>query len=159
MIHFTIKIEGLVTTINRIMPDSVPHGSGSSIAGIDMIDAVTNYLKEKYRLLIGRVTCMAVIHQLGSHQEEATMEIQGRNLVTGRPNAREIRRSEVQEAVSGVIDQLVRDISSSINFGLRDLEPDDLVDVQITLKGEFANVFELDKRLSEAVGHLVIFEE
>jgi rod shape-determining protein MreB len=75
------------------------------VAGNEMDDAVMQYVKRKYNLLIGERTAEAIKMEIGSAyplDKPLTMEIKGRNLIEGVPKTLTIDDSEIREALGDV---------------------------------------------------------
>ena len=76
------------------------------MAGNQMDEAITNYLKRKYNLLIGERTAEQIKIEIGSAfplDKPLTMEIKGRNLIEGVPKTITIDDSEIREALGECI--------------------------------------------------------
>src|SRR5919108_5014543 len=80
------------------------------VAGDEMDDEIIRYAREKYNLLIGeRMAEQAKIEIGSAHplQQERTMIIRGRNLITGLPESIEVSSVEVREALVNPVNQIV----------------------------------------------------
>jgi rod shape-determining protein MreB len=90
------------------------------IAGDEMDEAIANFLRLKYSLLLGETTVEEIKIQLGSaialpsEKESHQMVVRGRDLETGLPKSVKIRSEEVREAIAQIITQLVDQISEVI---------------------------------------------
>ena len=87
------------------------------VAGNEMDDAIVQYLKRKYNLLIGERTSEQVKIEIGSAwplKEELVMEIKGRDLVEGVPKTVRIRDEEIREA----LDECVSTIVTAVRWAL-----------------------------------------
>src|SRR5207248_2063742 len=88
-----------------------------SIAGVELGNAVTKYLKDKHHLLVGLRTAESVILQIGSALPLETglvMIVRGRDLLNGLPTAVEITDSEIREAIADVITRIADTIKEDI---------------------------------------------
>jgi (2Fe-2S) ferredoxin len=77
--------------------------SSVRVGGDEMNEAIMNYVRKKYNLLIGEPTAEEIKFQIGSAlplDEELTMEVQGRDQVTGLPKTIQISSGEVTEAIA-----------------------------------------------------------
>src|SRR3989475_13133193 len=107
------------------------------IAGNHMDEAITNYLKRKYNLLIGERTAEQTKIQIGSAytlDKPLTMEIKGRSLIEGRPKTITVDDSEIREALSESVSTIV----SAIRMALERTPPAlsaDISDRGIVLAG------------------------
>ena len=121
------------------------------VAGDEMDQDITQYLRNKYNLLVGEGIAEQVKWRIGSAyplQPERTMEVRGRNLVTGLPETIEISSVEIREALSGAV-QVILD---TVRDALDEIRPEivaDLMDVGICLSGGGALLQGLADRLTE----------
>jgi rod shape-determining protein MreB len=119
-----------------------------------MDEAITQYIKRKYNLLIGERTAEAVKMEIGSAfplDEELTIEIKGRDLVEGVPKTIMISDEEIREALA----EPVATIIEAVRIALEQTPPElsaDIVDRGIVLTGGGALLKNLDKRLREETG-------
>jgi rod shape-determining protein MreB len=124
------------------------------VAGNEMDEAVIQYIKRKYNLLIGERTAEAIKITIGSAfplDEELTMEIKGRDLVEGVPKTITISDEEIREALA----EPVATIIEAVRVALEQTPPElsaDIVDRGIVLTGGGALLKNLDKRLREETG-------
>src|SRR5439155_2214483 len=99
------------------------------IAGNHMDEAITNYLKRKYNLLIGERTAEQIKIEIGSEHtldKPLTMEIKGRSLIEGRPKTITVDDSEIREALS----ESVATIVSAIRMALERTPPERSADTR-----------------------------
>ncbi len=119
-----------------------------------MDEAITNYLKRKYNLLIGERTAEQIKIEIGSAytlDKPLTMEIKGRSLIEGRPKAITVDDIEIREALSECVSTIV----SAIRMALERTPPElsaDISDCGIVLAGGGALLKNLDKRIREETG-------
>jgi rod shape-determining protein MreB len=119
-----------------------------------MDDAVMQYLKRKYNLLIGERTAEAIKMEVGSAfplDKPLTMEIKGRNLIEGVPKTLTINDSEIREALG----ECVATIVNAIRVALERTPPElsaDISDRGIVLTGGGGLLKNLDKRIREETG-------
>ncbi len=124
------------------------------VAGDDMDEAIINYLKRTYNLLVGPQTAENIKIRIGSAQpleEEGSIEVKGRDMISGLPRKALIKAEEVREALKEPIGQIVDAVLTT----LEQLEPElaaDLVDNGIHLVGGGALLRGLDVVLSKATG-------
>ncbi len=121
------------------------------VAGDEMDQAIIQYLRNKYNLLVGQNTAEQIKIAIGSAytlQPEKTMEIRGRNLVTGLPESIEVSSVEIREALA----PLVQVIVDTVRDALDEVPPEivaDLMDVGICLTGGGALLKGLADRLTD----------
>jgi rod shape-determining protein MreB len=119
-----------------------------------MDEAIIQYLKRKYNLLIGERTAEQIKIQVGSaypNGEIKTMEIKGRDLVAGVPRIMEVNSEEVREAIA----EPVLAIVEAIKLALERCPPElaaDIVDKGIVLAGGGALLAQIDVLLREETG-------
>ena len=119
-----------------------------------MDEAIVQYLKRKYNLLIGERTAEQIKMQIGSAfplDTPLTMEIKGRNLIQGVPKTITIDDSEIRESLS----ECVATILNAIRVALERTPPElsaDISDHGIVLTGGGALLKNLDKRIREETG-------
>jgi rod shape-determining protein MreB and related proteins len=121
------------------------------VAGDEMDQDIVQYIRNKYNVLIGERVAEQVKWNLGSAfplPVEKTVEVRGRNLITGLPESIEISSVEVRESLS----QSVQVIVETIKDALDEVPPEivaDLMDIGICLAGGGALLHGLAERLSD----------
>ena len=153
-----VDIGGGTTDIAVISLNGIVYNHSIRIAGHEMDEAIIQYLKRKYNLLIGESSAEKAKVQIGSAyplDEPMTMEVKGRDLSKGIPKIVVISDQEVREA----LDNIVSSIIDAIKYALERIPPElsaDLIDRGIILTGGSALLKNLDKRISEET-HLPVF--
>ena len=100
--NMVVDIGGGTTDVAVISLSGIVYSRSVRVAGNEMDDAVMQYLKRKYNLLIGERTAEAIKIEIGSAyplDKPITMEIKGRNLIEGVPQHHDHRRHEIREAL------------------------------------------------------------
>jgi rod shape-determining protein MreB len=124
------------------------------VAGNEMDDAIMQYMKRKYNLLIGETTAEKVKMSIGSAyalDKPLTIEIKGRNLIEGVPRTITVDDSEIRDALS----ECVATIMNAIRVALERTPPElsaDISDRGIVLTGGGAMLKNLDKRIRQETG-------
>src|SRR5258708_39147464 len=114
-----------------------------------MDNAVAEFIKRKYNLLIGERTAEEIKIRLGSAfalTESLSMEVRGRNLIEGIPQTITVTDEEVRQA----LDPAVKSIVDAVRIALERTPPElssDIIDRGIVLTGGGALLANLDKRL------------
>jgi rod shape-determining protein MreB len=124
------------------------------LAGNEMDDAITQYIKRKYNLLIGERTAEQIKIQIGSAyplDEPLSMEIKGRNLIEGIPKTLVVTDDEIREALSECVSTIVNGVRVALERTPPEISAD-IVDKGIVLTGGGAMLRNLDKRISEETG-------
>ena len=125
------------------------------VAGDDMDEAIINYLKRTYNLMVGEQTSERIKIEIGSaaetEGEESSIDVRGRDMISGLPRKASISAGEIREAlqepVNAIIDTVVRTLERA--------EPElaaDLVENGITLAGGGALLRGLPTVLFKATG-------
>ena len=107
------------------------------VAGDDLDEAIINYVRKKYNLLIGERTAEQLKIDIGSavpYEDEGSVEIKGRNLVDGLPKNVIITAAEVREAISDTLASIIDAIRSTLEKTPPELAAD-IIDSGITLTG------------------------
>src|SRR2546426_347807 len=108
--NMVVDIGGGTTDVAVISLSGIVYSRSLRVAGNHMDEAITNYLKRKYNLLIGERTAEQIKVEIGSAytlDKPLTMEIKGRSLIEGRPKAITVDDSEIREALSESVSTIV----------------------------------------------------
>ena len=100
-----VDIGGGTTDIAVISMSGIVYSRSVRVAGNEMDEAVMQYLKRKYNLLVGERTAEQIKMEIGSAyplEKPLTMEVKGRNLIEGVPRTVTIDDSEIREALGGM---------------------------------------------------------
>jgi len=152
--NMVVDIGGGTTDIAVISLSGIVYSRSVRMAGNQMDEAIMNYLKRKYNLLIGERTAEQIKIEIGSAyplDKPLTMEIKGRNLIEGVPKTITIDDSEIREALS----ECISTIMNAIRVALERTPPElsaDISDRGIVLTGGGALLKNLDKRIREETG-------
>src|SRR2546422_6449883 len=152
--NMVVDIGGGTTDIAVISLSGIVYSRSVRLAGNQMDEAVMNYLKRKYNLLIGERTAEQIKIEIGSAyplDKPLTMEIKGRNLIEGVPKTITVDDSEIREALS----ECVSTIMNAVRVALDRTPPElsaDISDRGIVLTGGGALLKNLDKRVPGATG-------
>ncbi len=123
------------------------------VAGDSYDEAIINYIRKKYSLLIGERTAEDIKIQIGSafpYEGEGAMNVKGRNLVDGLPKDIEVSAEEIREALSDSISRVVEAIRTTLENTPPELSAD-IIDGGITLTGGGALLRGLDKLIEKEV--------
>ena len=152
--NMVVDIGGGTTDVAVISLSGIVYSRSVRVAGNEMDDAVMQYVKRKYNLLIGERTAEAIKMEIGSAyplDKPLTMEIKGRNLIEGMPKTLSIDDSEIREALG----ECVATIVNAIRVALEHTPPElsaDISDRGIVLTGGGGLLKNLDKRIREETG-------
>jgi rod shape-determining protein MreB and related proteins len=152
--NMVVDIGGGTTDVAVISLCGIVYARSLRTAGNHMDEAIMNYLKRKYNLLIGERTAEQIKIQLGSAyalDKPLTMEIRGRSLLEGVPKSTTIDDSEIREALSECVSAVVGVIRVALERTPPELSAD-ICDRGIVLAGGGALLRNLDKRIQEETG-------
>ncbi len=131
------------------------------IAGDAFDNAIINYIKKKYNLLIGERTAENVKIAIGSAyplDKEEEMEIKGRNLLNGLPENIKVSSVEIREALAEPLTHVVEAIKLTLEKTPPELAAD-IIDQGITLAGGGALIKGLDKLINRETGMPVVIAD
>ncbi len=149
--NMIVDIGGGTTDVAVISLSGVVISKSVRIASNEMDEAIIQYIKKKYNLLIGERTAEQVKIKIGSAfplDEPLEMEIKGRDLTYGIPKTLNINDSEIREALEGVVQTVIEVVKNTLEKTPPELAAD-IVDRGIILCGGGALLKNLDKRLRE----------
>jgi rod shape-determining protein MreB len=152
--NMVVDIGGGTTDVAVISLSGIVYSRSVRVAGNEIDEAITQYLKRKYNLLIGERTAEQVKMQIASAyplDKPMTMEIKGRNLIEGVPKTITVDDSEIREAIG----ECVATIINAIRVALERTPPElsaDISDRGIVLTGGGAMLKNLDKRIRVETG-------
>jgi rod shape-determining protein MreB len=152
--NMIIDIGGGTTEVALISLAGIVFSRSVRVAGDELDEAIAQYMKRAYNLMIGERTAEEIKIKIGSAyklEKETTMEVKGRDLVAGLPKTITISSQEVREALTEPISTIV----DSVRITLERCPPElsaDLVDRGLVLAGGGALLRGLDKLLSEETG-------
>jgi rod shape-determining protein MreB and related proteins len=152
--NMIIDIGGGTTEVAIISMSGIVYSKSIRIAGDEMDEAIVNYIKRKYNLLIGERTAEEVKINIGSAyplEKRITMEVKGRDLVAGIPKTLVISDEEIREALAETFGTIVE----SVKIALERTPPElaaDIVDKGVVVAGGGSLIKGLDILLKEATG-------
>ncbi len=159
--NMIVDIGGGTTEVAVISLAGIVYSQSIRVAGDKMDDAITQYLKRKYNLLVGERTAEQIKMTVGSaypNGEIKTMEIKGRDLVAGVPRVMEIHSEEIREAIAEPVFAIVE----AVKLALEKTPPElaaDIVDKGIVIAGGGALLSQIDVLLREETGLPVTIAE
>ena len=159
--NMVVDIGGGTTDVAVISLSGTVYSRSVRVAGNEMDEAITQYLKRKYNLLIGERTAEQVKIELGSAyplKEELTMDIKGRDLVEGVPKSLTIRDADIREALAEPVGTIVEVVRWALERTPPELSAD-IMDKGIVLSGGGALLRSLDQRLRDETGLPVVAAE
>jgi rod shape-determining protein MreB and related proteins len=152
--NMVVDIGGGTTDIAVISLAGIVYSKSVRVAGNEMDEAIIQYIKKKYNLLIGERTAEQIKLEIGSAfplDEPITMEIKGRDLIEGIPKTLTITDAEIREALSEPISLIVNAVRVALERTPPELSAD-IVDRGIVLTGGGSLLKNLDRLLREETG-------
>ncbi len=152
--NMVVDIGGGTTDVAVISLSGIVYARSVRVAGNEMDNAIMQYLKREYHLLIGERTAEAIKIQIGSAfplDKPLTMEVKGRSLIDGMPRTLTADDREIREALA----ECVATLMNAIRVALERTPPElsaDISDRGILLTGGGAMLKNLDKRIREETG-------
>lgn len=159
--NMIVDIGGGTTEVAVISLAGVVFSRSVRVGGDKMDEAIIQYIKRKYNLLIGERTAELIKITIGSAypgDEIQTMEIKGRDLVAGVPKTVELTDEEIRDSLVESINQIVE----AVRIALERTPPElasDIVDKGMVLAGGGALLRNLDILLREETGLPVTLAE
>ncbi len=152
--NMIIDIGGGTTEIAVISLAGVVFSKSIRIGGDEMDDAIINYLRKTYNLMIGERTAEEIKIKIGSAyplEQELTMEVRGRDLVAGLPKMLNITSEEIREAMGEPVSQIIESVRITLERTPPELSAD-LIERGIVIAGGASLLRGLDKLIQEETG-------
>lgn len=152
--NMVVDIGGGTTEVALISLSGIVFSRSVRVAGDELDEAIAQYMKRAYNLMVGERTAEEIKIKIGSAyklEKETSMEVKGRDLVAGLPKVITITSQEVREALMEPISTIV----DSVRITLERCPPElsaDLVDRGLVLAGGGALLRGLDRLLAEETG-------
>ena len=159
--NMIVDIGGGTTEVAVISLSGVVYSNSTRVGGDKMDEAIINFVKRKYNLLIGERTAEQIKIQIGTAypmDEVRSMEVKGRDLVQGVPKTLEIKSEEIREALAEPINAIVESVKMALERTPPELSAD-IVDKGIVLVGGGSLLANLDVLLREVTGLPVMLAE
>jgi rod shape-determining protein MreB len=153
--NMIVDIGGGTTDIAVISLAGIVYSKAVRVAGNEMDEAIIQYIKKTYNLLIGERTAEQIKIELGRSAapliERREMEVKGRHMLEGRPTTVTLHDGQIREALS----EPIRLIVQAVRDALERIPPElssDVYDRGIVLSGGGAMLHNLDQRLRKETG-------
>jgi len=152
--NMVVDVGGGTTDVAVISMAGIVYSRSIRVGGTAMDEAIINYIKRNYNLLIGDRTAEDIKINIGSAfplDEELTMDIKGRDLVEGKPKTITITDREIRDSLSEVTSSIVESVRMALERTPPELSAD-FIDKGMILTGGGALLRNLDLRLREETG-------
>ncbi len=159
--NMVVDIGGGTTEVAVISLAGIVYAKSVRVAGDKMDESILQYIKRKHNLAIGERTAELIKTTIGNVLPEEpyeTMEIKGRDLVSGVPKTLMISADEIQSAIAEQIDVIIDAVRVALEVTPPELAAD-IVDQGIVLTGGGALLKNLDRSLKEETGMPIIVAE
>jgi rod shape-determining protein MreB and related proteins len=159
--NMIVDIGGGTTEVAVISLSGIVYAKSVRVAGDKMDESILHYIKRKHNLAIGEHTAEIIKTTIGNVMPEEpfeTMDIKGRDLVSGVPKTLNIDASEIQNAINEQVDVIIETVKIALELTPPELAAD-IVDQGIVLTGGGALLKNLDKRLKDVTGLPIIIAE
>jgi rod shape-determining protein MreB len=149
--NMIVDIGGGTTEVAVISMSGIVYAKSIRVGGDKIDDSIIQYVKRKYNLLIGDRTAELIKMTIGTAyptEEISTMNIKGRDLLSGIPKIVEITSAEIYEAISDPVSQIVDAVKTTLEKIPPELSSD-IVDRGIALAGGGALLKNIDILIRE----------
>lgn len=155
-----VDIGGGTTEVAIISLGGIVTSQSIRVAGDEMDDAISSYIRKTYNLMIGDRTSEAIKMEIGSAQPDVhdEMDIRGRDLLTGLPKTISITAEEIAKALGDTVETIVDAVKMTLEKTPPELAAD-IMDRGIVLTGGGALLRNLDKVISDETKMPVIIAE
>jgi len=156
-----IDVGGGTTDIAVISLGGIVVSSSIKIAGDKFDEAIIRYMRKKHNIMIGERTAEELKINIGAvypRVQEASMEVRGRNLISGLPKTLTVTSSEIMEALEEPVSSIVEAVHSVLERTPPELASD-ISDRGIIMTGGGSLVYGFDKLIQEKTGINVIIAD
>jgi rod shape-determining protein MreB and related proteins len=156
-----VDIGGGTTEVAIISLGGIVTSQSIRVAGDEMDDAIVNYIRKTYNLMIGDRTSETIKMEVGSAGDTEgieSMEIRGRDLLTGLPKTIEVTSAEIASALHDTVYTIVDAVKSTLEKTPPELAAD-IMDRGIVLTGGGALLRNMDKVISDETKMPVLIAE
>ncbi len=152
--NMIVDVGGGTTEVAIISLSGIVYSRSVRVAGDELDEAIIQYMRRAYNLMIGERTAEEMKIRMGSafpQAKETSVEVKGRDLVAGLPKTITITSAEIREAMMDPLNVIVESVRVTLERCPPELSGD-LIDRGIVLTGGGALLKGLDKLLSEETG-------
>ena len=152
--NMIVDIGGGTCDVAVISLDGIVVSTSIKVAGDDFDEAIVRYMRKKHNLLIGERTAEDIKIKIGTTYpmiEDETLEVRGRNLVTGLPKTVTVTSTETEEALRETTGQIVEAVISVLERTPPELSAD-ILDRGIMLTGGGSMLRGMEELIEEKTG-------
>jgi rod shape-determining protein MreB len=152
--HMIIDIGGGTSEMAVISLGGIVASESVRIGGVKFDTSISEYIRRKYGLAIGERTAEQIKIQIGAAMylpDKLTMEVKGRDMVTGLPKIIEVTSDDVTEAIKNELEGIVHTVKEVLHKTPPELSAD-VMDKGIVLSGGSSQLRNLDMLIAEATG-------
>ena len=156
-----VDIGGGTTEVAVISLGGIVTSKSIRVGGDELDNFIANYIKKEYSLMIGERTAEQVKIEIGAAIDDqvlGSMEIRGRDLVSGLPKTIEITSAEIYGALREPVSNIIDAIKATLEKTPPELASD-VMEYGIVLTGGGALLYGLDKLITDETGISVIVAE
>jgi rod shape-determining protein MreB and related proteins len=157
-----VDIGGGTTEVAVLSLGGLAYSNSVRVGGDKLDDAIASSIRRKHNLMIGEITAERIKHTIGLARKPegtgVTMQVRGRDLVTGRPTEIMITQTEIAEAIAEPVNQIVGAVRAALEHTAPELAAD-IVDHGIMLTGGGALLGEIDQLLADSTGLPAVIAE
>jgi rod shape-determining protein MreB len=149
-----VDIGGGTTEVAILSLGDIATCESVRVAGDDFDEAIIRHMRNTYNLMIGEQTAERIKIEIGSAArvgEETTMDVRGRDMVSGLPRKTTVTSEEIREALQEPVSAIIETVTRTLERAEPELAAD-LVDNGITLAGGGALLRGMDVVLQNATG-------
>ena len=149
-----VDIGGGTTEVAMISLAGIVHSRSIRVAGDEFDEAISSYIRRAYNLAIGDRTSESTKIAIGSAmplEQELSVEVKGRDLVTGLPRSAIIYSDEIRMAIAEALNAIVEAVKLTLEATPPELAAD-AMNLGITLAGGGALLRELDRLIAHETG-------
>ncbi len=152
--HMVVDIGGGTTDIAIISLGGTVYSNSIKTAGCSFDQAIIDYMRREYKMIIGERTAEEIKIKIGSchrRSESVSMDVKGRELVSGLPKTIKLTSEDTEEALSTAANQITDAIHKAFEAAPAELAAD-IADRGIVLTGGGALLYGIDELIEEKTG-------
>ena len=152
--HMIIDIGGGTAEMAVISLGGIVASTSARVGGNKFDSAIMEYIRRKYNLSIGERTAEDIKINIGSAlflEDKLTMEIRGRDILTGLPRSITVTSSDVTEAIQNELEMIINSVKEVLHKTPPELSAD-IMDKGVVLSGGTSLLRNIDQLISRTVG-------